>query len=302
MKKWIVLLLVFVVILSLVACSGDKPVESTPVQQPTEQTTEEQATEEQVEDQTEDQAEESQGIEEQMKGLMKDLMPNIVIQEPDSIGTVYAVMTFQNVTNMPIVAYEISATLMDTNEATYYASYNTVMPGATSPNFSSFAPESEKLEDINIKELTITVVDSPGSFTTFEYDVKLDRLMGYSYANDEKPPIDVSKLLPTLTILPPDSIGTIYVEAELENTTDLPITGYSLKYLLKDSNEISYLSVYEATLPGEVTSKFSSFGPLSEDMKDIELRVIEVDFAKEDGTTLSIQYDLLLNYGSFFEY
>lgn len=308
MKRLFTVLMIILLSFSLTSC-GDATSEIDKTEPPQTNPTEPQVVaEEPVVEESTDKAvnepneESDQEAEQRIKELIKGLLPTFEVLEPDSIGSVYAVATFANTTNLPIVGYQLSATLKDTNESTYFTSYQTVLPGTISPNFSSFGPLTGNSEDIDMKTLSVTVREEDHTRTVFEYDIKLDKLTGYSYEGEEEPPIDVSMLIPNMVVLPPDSIGQVYVEAELVNNTELPLTGYTLAYLLKDTNEISYLTIYETTLPGETTSKFTGFGPETGDLDDMELRSIDVQLYQENGKTVSITYDILLESGEYMEY
>ena len=57
-------------------------------------------------------------------------------------------------------------------------SYDTVLPGETSPTFDTFGPKTRKHEDIEILHVLISAVAENGKTMRITYDTKLKR---YSY-------------------------------------------------------------------------------------------------------------------------
>lgn len=102
-----------------------------------------------------------------------DITPSCAILPRDSIGTVYANITYENNTDKTIVGVEYEVLLKDTNEKVYYVSYDTVLPGETSPIFEGFGPQSGKLEDIEILKLCVSIGNDDGTTTYVEVDDKL---------------------------------------------------------------------------------------------------------------------------------
>lgn len=98
----------------------------------------------------------------------------ITILEPDSIGNRYMEATFTNNSEYPVTGYTLTILLKDEEEKTYLSTYDTVLPGETSPKFETFAPESGKEEDMEILKFEITGVDGEEDFW-IDYDVKLNK-------------------------------------------------------------------------------------------------------------------------------
>lgn len=111
---------------------------------------------------------------------------------------------------------------------------------------------------------------------------------------EEEIPIHPDEIVPEITILEPDSIGTVYMEAAYTNNSTYPITAYNMTILLKDTNEKTYLSNYDTVMPGETSPKFESFGPETQDLNDFEILKLEVTARTEDGEDLYIEYDFKL--------
>lgn len=116
----------------------------------------------------------------------------------------------------------------------------------------------------------------------------------------EEVPINLEDIKPEITILEPDSIGTVYMEATYTNNSDYPIVGYSLEVLLKDKNEKAYLVNYDTVLPGETSPKFEGFGPETRKPEDYEILKLEVTAKTEEGK-LYIEYDMKLGEATWFE-
>ena len=104
-----------------------------------------------------------------------------------------------------------------------------------------------------------------------------------------------------IIILEPDSIGTVYMEATYTNNSKYPITSYTAKVLLKDTNDTTYLSSFDTVMPGETSPKFETFGPDSQDPNDVEVLTLEVIARTEEGNNLYIDYDFKLGEATWWE-
>ncbi len=256
----------------------------------------------------------SEKVENKLKGKdegeapirFEKIKPVIKILEPDSIGTVYMEATYINNSPYPITGYDLKVLLKDKNEITYLSTYDTVMPGETSPKFDSFGPQTQNTTDYEILGLSVYARKDNGKTLAIDYDFKLNEATWFEYeqqVNDEdEAPIRFEKIKPVIKILEPDSIGTVYMEATYINNSPYPITGYDLKVLLKDKNEITYLSTYDTVMPGETSPKFDSFGPQTQNTTDYEILGLSVYARKDNGKTLAIDYDFKLNEATWFEY
>lgn len=91
----------------------------------------------------------------------------------DSIGTVYADVTYTNNSKYTLGSFQLKALKKDTNEKSYYGSYDTILPGETSPKFTGFGPKTKNESDLEILEIQYTLVDSSGKKTYVSYDTKL---------------------------------------------------------------------------------------------------------------------------------
>lgn len=110
---------------------------------------------------------------EQPPVTLEELPMNVTILEPDSIGNRYMEATFTNNSKYAIKGFNVTVLLKDKNEKTYLGTYDTVMPGETSPKFESFAPATGNAEDVEYLQYEITVVDENGEEIYLSYDVKL---------------------------------------------------------------------------------------------------------------------------------
>lgn len=111
----------------------------------------------------------------------------------------------------------------------------------------------------------------------------------------EQPPVTIEELPVDITILEPNSIGTIYMEATFTNNSKYAIKGFSIEALLKDTNEKTYLSNYDTVMPGETSPKFDSFGPSTGNADDIEVLEYEINVIDEAGEVIYLTYDTKLN-------
>lgn len=105
--------------------------------------------------------------------------------------------------------------------------------------------------------------------------------------------ITVDQVPYEIEIREPDSIGNVYMDATYTNNTDYPITGMEMKVLLKDKNEVVYLSNYDTVMPGETSPTFDTFGPSTQNPDDCEVLNINIS-ADVDGKTLLVEYDTKL--------
>lgn len=107
--------------------------------------------------------------------------------------------------------------------------------------------------------------------------------------------IDYENLLPNnLTILPPDSIGTRYIEGNYLNDTPYPVLSYSLSYLDKSTGENWYLSSYDTVLSGSTSPKMNTFAPESARMSDVQFQKLTIRFKTPHGE-FYVEYDYQLH-------
>ncbi|MCF6461599.1 hypothetical protein [Clostridium sp. Cult3] len=173
MKKSILILILILSIL-LVGCSSGK------IEDVAENNAEEEANNE-LESKEDEVSEDNN---EEIPIHPDDIMPEIVILEPNSIGTVYMEATYTNNSKYPITAYSAKVLLKDINDTTYLDIYDTVMPGETSPKFESFGPETQDPDDYEILSLEITARTEGGNNLYIEYDFKLDEATWWEGGND----------------------------------------------------------------------------------------------------------------------
>ena len=107
--------------------------------------------------------------------------------------------------------------------------------------------------------------------------------------------IDYNALLPdNLAILPPDIIGTSYVEGNYFNSTSYPILSYSLSYMDRGTTECYYLSNYDTVLSGEISPLLETFAPESRKISDIQYQKLNISFKTPYGD-FSVCYDYALD-------
>lgn len=116
----------------------------------------------------------------------------------------------------------------------------------------------------------------------------------------ETPPVTIEELPLNVTILEPDSIGAVYMEATFTNNSKYAIKGFNVTVLLKDKNEKTYLSTYDTVLSGETSPVFQSFGPDTRSADDIEYLEYEITVVDEDGKEIYLTYDAKLKTYKWF--
>src|SRR5699024_10683574 len=157
MKKKLTILLALVMVFSLTACGGNNEKELK----------EDVKTEEKTE--TKDNKEKSNVL-----ATIDDFKMDVVVEEPDSLGSVFAKMTLTNNTEYPLLSYEVTALRKDNNEKTYFVTYDTVMPEETSPNFETIVAENNNPGDYEIIAYEYSL-KSGDKKIVINYDVKLDK-------------------------------------------------------------------------------------------------------------------------------
>lgn len=104
-------------------------------------------------------------------------------------------------------------------------------------------------------------------------------------------PITIDEISYNISVLPPDSINTIYMETAFKNNSKYTLSSIQLTYLDKIINEKQYLSTYDTLLPGDTSSKSETFGPNSGNINDLQLLETEIVILKDSGDKVYITYD-----------
>ncbi len=94
-----------------------------------------------------------------------------------------------------------------------------------------------------------------------------------------------------LEILPPNRIGTVYMETYYANRTKYTITNFSIAWFDKGARKERYLSSSQYIQPNFVSDTFDGFGPASGRSDDIELWETSVTFLNDDGERATLKYD-----------
>lgn len=112
---------------------------------------------------------------------------------------------------------------------------------------------------------------------------------------EDKPRITVDHLPYEITMKEPNSIGVRYMGGTFTNNSEYPVTGFTLKVLLKDKNDTTHFGTHDTVLPGETSPNFvEGFAPESgkeEDMEVIEIQIV----GKDGGKDFYITYDAKLD-------
>lgn len=119
-------------------------------------------------------------------------------------------------------------------------------------------------------------------------------------SNKETPPVTIEELPLSVTMLEPDSIGNVYMEATFTNNSKYAIKGFDVTVLLKDKNEKTYLSSYDTVLSGETSPIFQSFGPDTKNPDDVEYLEYQITVVDEDGKEIYLTYDVKLKTYKWF--
>ena len=119
-------------------------------------------------------------------------------------------------------------------------------------------------------------------------------------SNKEAPPVTIEELPLSVTILEPDSIGNVYMEATFTNNSKYAIKGFDVTVLLKDKNEKTYLSSYDTVLSGETSPTFQAFGPSTKNPDDMEYLEYQITVVGEDGNEIYLTYDVKLKTYKWF--
>lgn len=225
---------------------------------------------------------------------IEELPIDLKILEPDSIGSVYGEMVFTNNSRYPITSFSVTTLKKDDNENSYYSSYDTVLPGEFSPKFSTFAPESGDINDVEYLEISYYVLDGD-VYKSYEYDIKTKKYelwnIDVDSAND-KVPVKIDELPFDLKLDPPNSFGDAYGTMIYSNNSDYTLLNYSVKMLKKDVNEITYYSNSDTVLPGETSPNFSASGPSTGDLSDIEVLGYDYQISTDEGKEYFIEYNV----------
>lgn len=114
--------------------------------------------------------------------------------------------------------------------------------------------------------------------------------------------ITVDQVPYNINILKPNSIGTVWMEATYKNNTNYPVTNFSMKVLLKDTNTTRYLSNYDTVMPGETSPIFDTIGPSTQKLQDVEILTIDMRVELPNNKYLRIDYDAKLKRYEYKEY
>lgn len=176
MKKLIILFVCGIILVSLVGCnSNENETRDENNNAAVESKAEEDKTEDKINEETNIADKNSETIKNNPIVTIEELPVQVTILEPNSIGTRYMEATYTNNSKYTIQGLNITILLKDKNEKTYLSTYDTVLPGETSPKFETFAPETGKVQDYEYLVYEITVAKEDGTIVHLSYDVKTDK-------------------------------------------------------------------------------------------------------------------------------
>lgn len=110
-----------------------------------------------------------------------DLPWTLILSEPDYFGDSYLNGTFTNHSEFPIITYSLTLLNKQSNETIDLSSYDTVMPGETSPKFTTFEKMTEEPVNHEVLKLEVGVVKTEKIAYNITYDFKLERAEWYEY-------------------------------------------------------------------------------------------------------------------------
>lgn len=104
------------------------------------------------------------------------LLPsNLKVLAPDLIGIIYMEGNMVNHTSYPILSYSLCCLDKRSGEHHYLSTYDTVLPGETSPKLQTFAPSSGRLADLQYQSVNVKFKTPYGAFYV-DYDYRLDEI------------------------------------------------------------------------------------------------------------------------------
>lgn len=115
-----------------------------------------------------------QDPEEELPIYLEELPIVLTILEPNSGGNVFVEAEYINKTEYPITSYTMVILSKDTNEKGYLVSFDTVLPGETSPKFKGAGPKTEKMEDLEKLTLSVIAMTEDEKELYIDYDLKLE--------------------------------------------------------------------------------------------------------------------------------
>lgn len=171
MKKLIILFVCGIILVSLVGCNSNE----NEIRDENNNTAVESKAEDKIDKETNIADKQSETKKNNPIVTIEELPVQVTILEPNSIGTRYMEATYTNNSKYTIQGLNITILLKDKNEKTYLSTYDTVLPGETSPKFETFAPETGKVQDYEYLVYEITVAKEDGTIVHLSYDVKTDK-------------------------------------------------------------------------------------------------------------------------------
>ncbi len=164
----------------------------------------------------------------------------------------------------------------------------------TSSSISSQKDSYWSEADTSSHEISSSISSIHQSDTSRNESSSIDTSSSIFSASEDEVLVKVTDINLNTSILPPNSIGTVWMEAAYTNNSNYAISSVSYKYLCKDTNETHYLSTYDTVLPGETSPKFDAFGPESGKESDIEFLTCKIVVLDENGDKVFIDYDYKL--------
>lgn len=171
MKKLIILFITGILTLALVGCSFGSIGEAFKGNSSESNEEAGKGNENLDEDKAQEEGVKLTSIEDKPIVTIEDLPVDVTILKPDSIGTRYMEATYKNNSDYIIKGFNITILLEDSNEKTYLATYDEVLPGDTSCKFETLAPKTGKPEDYQCLAYEITAVKENGEVIHITYDV-----------------------------------------------------------------------------------------------------------------------------------
>lgn len=104
-------------------------------------------------------------------------------------------------------------------------------------------------------------------------------------------PIDIDGIALEKWIEGPTKISNARLTATYTNNTDATIKSITFEVLLKDTNEVAYLSDSTTVLPGETSPNFECKAPKTANMEDVQILTCDITIQNDDGTSTYVTFD-----------
>lgn len=220
--------------------------------------------------------------------MIEDFRYQLFPGEIDEQGNQWGSMLYENNSEYPVRFFEIEYDA-ETEFPARFSSFNSVLPGETSPIISS-----DMSQGMTEKIARYIIMDGDTNYEiTYDFETKKYKQIVDEYLDmDRVSPEDAPFLLDDFSIEyvthPPDSLGIVYTDVTWKNGSDTTIDAIYLT-MYSQERAMTYLyGGYEPVAAGE-EGFLHSFG--AEDLVPLDVQLV---FTHED-TPYILQYDYKLD-------